>query len=215
MNKLLKNQQGQGIIELLIAIFVIIMGVAAILALSISTIIAGQESISRVEASNLAREGVEVVRSIRDSNWLKIEAGELTASDWDDGLYEVRDYDAVAEFYPDNDPDTGALGDGGNWKLDYSDTDYTLYRLRSGDYQGVYVHAGYIHDGYGAGDPSAYTRRIYTYPICSVDHLAVDIGLSCAVGDKIGLKVQSIVEWQERGRTHSVTVEENLYNWKL
>lgn len=213
MNKLLKNQQGQGIVELLIAIFVIIMGVAAILALSISTIIAGQESISRVEASNLAREGVEVARSIRDSNWLKIEAGELTASNWDDGLYEIigSNYDAVAEFYPEDDPDTPLFdGDGGNWKLDYSDTDYTLYRLSSGDYQGVYVHAGY-----GEGDASAYSRRIYTYPICD-DHVAVDIGSSCdSPSDKIGIKVQSIVEWQERGRTHSVTVEENLYNWKL
>ena len=73
----------------------------------------GQESESRVIAANLVREGIEVVRSIRDSNWLACTSwtnqqcdtwdysddGDLN-NDLEDRLN--KDYSAIAVFDTDN-----------------------------------------------------------------------------------------------------------------
>lgn len=62
---------GQTLIETVIAIFVILVGVAGALILVFSSTRAGVTAKNRIVAANLAREGIEVVRNIRDTNWLE------------------------------------------------------------------------------------------------------------------------------------------------
>lgn len=67
----MKNQQGQTLIETIVAAFILSMGIGAALglanyALSVSTNIRNQTI-----AMGLAREGVEVVKNVRDTNWLR------------------------------------------------------------------------------------------------------------------------------------------------
>ena len=100
---------GQSLIELVVAISVILIGVVSTLVLSLTTIRGGKASEMQVVATNLAREGIEVVRQKRDSNWLEIESSSLPSSQWDQGLKNGNDYTAIARF----DASTSS------WTLDY------------------------------------------------------------------------------------------------
>lgn len=73
------NQQGFSLIEVIIAIFVITIGIVAVVNLVSSAIGSVAISESQVIATNLCQEGLEVVRNIRDSNW---KIGES----WNNGL---------------------------------------------------------------------------------------------------------------------------------
>lgn len=70
MNKILKKQRGESIIESLIAIMIIMTSLVGIMVLFSGNIKANQSTKNRIIAINLAREGIEAVRFIRDSNWL-------------------------------------------------------------------------------------------------------------------------------------------------
>ncbi len=68
--KHLKNK-GFSLLEVLIAIFIITIGIIGAVSLvnySISSVAVGK---SQIITSNLVQEGMEIVRSIRDSNWLE------------------------------------------------------------------------------------------------------------------------------------------------
>ena len=61
--------------EAIIAVGIIVTVIITALGLGIYTTRVGRTSQNRIIAMNLAREGIEVVRNIRDSNWLKREQG--------------------------------------------------------------------------------------------------------------------------------------------
>jgi len=65
-----KFKDGQTLIETITAVTIISMSLVAILSLGTISIYYGTQSKEEVIASNLAREGIEIVRTIRDSNWL-------------------------------------------------------------------------------------------------------------------------------------------------
>jgi len=84
----------------------------------------------------------------------------------------------------------------GYWQGDYNDSSLTSYndsflKLES---DGFY--------GYGEGIQTPFKRKIHIEQITDQD------------GKKIGIKVVVEVSWKERGRTHSVKAQENLYNWQ-
>lgn len=88
------SRQSQTLLEAILAIGVILVAVFSSTTLIVSTVTAGQSSEDKILAGNLAREGIEVVRGIRDSNWIK-RAQNITAVDWDTGL---TNGDHIAEF---------------------------------------------------------------------------------------------------------------------
>lgn len=61
---------GQGLLEAIIAIGIILTATVASLTLIVSSIEASHGVRERLIAMNLAREGMEVVHQVRDSNWL-------------------------------------------------------------------------------------------------------------------------------------------------
>lgn len=65
-----KSQSGQSLIETIIAIAILTSALTAGLGLTIYAFSSFTTSQSQIVASSLAREGVEVVRMMRDSNWL-------------------------------------------------------------------------------------------------------------------------------------------------
>lgn len=81
-----KNGAGFTIIEVLIAVAVITIGILGILVIIHQTIAYMALSSSRLVATYLAQEGMEIVRNIRDTNW-------LNARSWNDGLNQ-GDYEA-------------------------------------------------------------------------------------------------------------------------
>ena len=65
------NKNGQGLIEVIVSIAIIITGILGALTLATVSIRSGTESREKVQASLLVQEGIEVVKNIRDTNWIK------------------------------------------------------------------------------------------------------------------------------------------------
>ena len=68
--KLLKNKKGFTLLEIIIAMGVIISVLTSALVLITLTVNSTKASRSRIIAISLSQEGLEIVRNIRDSNWL-------------------------------------------------------------------------------------------------------------------------------------------------
>jgi len=167
------NQRGQGLLEMITALSVILTGVLSIISLAMSQSQAYQDATYRLVASSLAWEGIEAVRSIRDSNWLS------SSSNWDAGLVSGGE-DVTA---------TPILG-GDSWSLDWVPND-----IGKPETQIFYNNGLYTHESSSVSLPY--------YRLIKVNSEGVD-----------KKDVVSEVRWQERGRWHSVEVEEWLYNWR-
>lgn len=82
--RVLKGNRGFTLLEVLVAIFVIIIGVTGavnLISYTVSGVVIGK---SQIIATNLAQEGIEIVRNIRDSNWIEQRSDPGLA--WNDGL---------------------------------------------------------------------------------------------------------------------------------
>jgi len=69
--------------EVIVAIFVIVVGLVGVLSLVSQTIFSSTVSKDKLIAAYLAQEGIEIVRNIRDTNWIEAES---YTNDWDEGL---------------------------------------------------------------------------------------------------------------------------------
>lgn len=96
----MNTQSGQTLIETLVASFILVMGISAALGLATYSLGATTNIRQQTIALGLSREGIEVVKNIRDTNWLK---GTLTAD-----CYDFLSGDSVAYCYRDwLNPDSG------------------------------------------------------------------------------------------------------------
>ncbi len=91
-------KKGFTLLEVIIAIFIIAVGIVGAFGSLSQTLSSANIVSSRLVAAFLAQEGIEIVRNIRDGNWL-----EKPTVPWDDGL---------------------AAGD---WKADYSSSSLSPY----------------------------------------------------------------------------------------
>jgi type II secretory pathway pseudopilin PulG len=64
------NQAGQTLIETLVASMVLVMGISAAVGLSAYALGASSNVNKQLIANGLAREGIEAVKNMRDTNWL-------------------------------------------------------------------------------------------------------------------------------------------------
>lgn len=67
-----KNKKGFSILEVLAAVFVLSIGITAVLSLMSNSISNSVDSRNSIIASALAQEGAELVRNIRDNNFLGV-----------------------------------------------------------------------------------------------------------------------------------------------
>ena len=78
----IKNKtKGVSLIETLVAIFVLTVGIVGAFSLSMNIISFTNYNSNKLIASYLAQEGVELVRNIRDSNWLDNDNNDALPSD--------------------------------------------------------------------------------------------------------------------------------------
>lgn len=124
------RKNGFTLLEVIITLFVVIVGVVAVYIASQQSLFYTQNSISQLTAAYLAQEGIEIVRNIRDTNW-------LNNRNWDTGL-------------------TACEASSGGCEADYGDgslspSGATLIPLNL-ETTGFY--------GYNSGTPTRFTRRI-------------------------------------------------------
>lgn len=148
------------LIEVIIAIFILTVGTVGAFSLIQRTIALTSISSSRLTAAYLAQGGMEIVRNIRDSNYLQ----ELS---WD----------------------TGLTGCSSGCEADYNDSALSADLGRF-----LKIDGGFYN--YDIGTDTIFKRKITLIP-------GVDI-----------LEVSTEVSWQERGRSHQVTAQTKLYNWR-
>lgn len=70
MKQNLEIKKGFTIIEVIVAIFVIVTGFVGVLSLVTQTVSSATYSKDKLIAAYLAQEGIEIVRNIRDTNWI-------------------------------------------------------------------------------------------------------------------------------------------------
>jgi len=171
------NNRGFTLIECLVAIFLITFGVGGAMSVVNQTTAFTQVASSRLVAAYLAQEGIEIVRNIRDTNFLKIHKG-IGGIDWNAGLTDCAggcyNFDYRSQTIPDN------LNCNGKNYLKF-ENDFYKCSL--------------------APDSQNLQRKIIIQ-LESEPYYEVDI-----------LKVRVLVSWEERGRTHQVIAQENLYPW--
>lgn len=132
-----KSLTGFTLLELLIAIFVITVGLVGGLSAILQALSLSRFSSSKLTAAYLAQEGIEIVRNIRDTNWLE---ARTAANAWDEGLTGCSG---------------GCIAD---YKHSYgpSLTDPTL-PVFAGQYLNVDASGFY---SYAAGTPTKFKRKI-------------------------------------------------------
>mgnify|MGYP001557849479 CR=1 FL=1 len=79
LGKLIKNNKGFTLLETIVAVGVIMIGLVAVLTLINNSLFYVSLIKDRLIAANLNSEGLEVVKNIRDNNWLQNRA-------WNNGL---------------------------------------------------------------------------------------------------------------------------------
>lgn len=201
---ILKNKKGQSLMEVMVAIGIITTGLFSVWALFLSNFSGEQEARSRIIAVNLGREGVEAIKNIRDSNWLRIDNGDDI--DWNHGL----DGDGTAIVI-------NLLS--GPIILDYG-IDTPINSLDDGRTK-LYLNDGfYTHSSLGR--PTAYRRLIFLTPLCCADAGPSDLqcddyDISSVCGEAemtVGYKVESKVRWEVNDNIRELVVEDELYNWR-
>jgi len=92
LGKLNKNNKGFTLLETIVATGLIVVGLVAALALITNSLFYVSNIHDRLAAASLTAEGIEVVRNIRDNNWLQNKV-------WNNGLangdYQVA-YNSIA-----------------------------------------------------------------------------------------------------------------------
>lgn len=190
-------------VEMIIAIGIILTSTIATATLLLSTTSLGLDSQNKTIATNFAREGVEIVRSVRDGNWLKRAANV---------------YDGAAATAPTVQwNDSGLTNDG-------------LKRLGENVSGDNYTHVKAIYDVTNQRwllAPSVGSESIYwctdhysqSAAGCTMTKYSRDIFITkntepLSVGNVDYLNIISTVSWSSPGGARKVSVEERLYDWK-
>lgn len=204
-------RKGFSLAEAVVAIAVLLVGVVSIISLGIAATGQARQTKAHGVATELAREGVEVFRGMRDGNWLISEDGGTPVS-----LTSGTDYTAVLEW--NSTPNT--------WTLDYSADSlgncgggFDCTRIYEQDVS-PYAYAQFNAPPVGWTE-TQYQRLLQLFPICrsttyeDIETLLNADGLTCAAGDEqVGQRVISTVQWTENGVTKTSQVETQLYDWK-
>lgn len=218
--------RGQGLLEAMLAIGMILLGLGAILTLTLQNISASAASGQQLAGAQLAREAIEAVRAVRDGNWLVAGNSDPTRA-WDKGLADDPacltpcngawvGFDA-APSVPN--PTTLGLTFVGTRDVDdASHAQLVVYRHRTS-----YEWAQFA----SAPDPNyylatGYQRLVLLDPVClNSGTTSVEVGSpSCSGGaTKIGLRVEAEVSWPATGvfgsgQRRQLKQVEYLYNWR-
>lgn len=223
----IKSDAGFTLLEGIIALGVITTGLMVGLTLALSNLMASQDNERRAIGANLAREGIEVVRNIRDSNWLKRDLNMTHVGGTYDGvLYSWDDLTDAGGIAMDRDflittvsgdPLTYELEDTSIANIDgCTASGVTECRVKYDPNTGIYAS--------DSGSNTLFNRLITIQDICWNDEGNLEStaapGVGCDVNYvKVGMLVISSVRYVSSPGTvneinHDIVAKERLYNWR-
>jgi hypothetical protein len=193
-------------LEAIIASGILVTAIASSLTLTQSAISGEKDSETTIVAVNLAREAIEVVHGIRDSNWLE-------GSAFDDGLVGVGDDHVGAPYF---DPALGA------WTIGFAADDasspeavvYTYPSDAGPAVEGLMLQA----DVQPPGTVGTAFRRVVTLaPMCEDGLGGYEIkadGEGCGAAPKIGIQASATVTWSVSNRPKTEQAVVQLFDWR-
>lgn len=208
----MRTSPGQTLLEAVVAIGIILTAVIGSSTLIVSSITAGRASQNRTEAANYAREGIEIIRSMRDSNWLKIEQNEYsipltvppTLPTWNTGLSNggyILTYTTGSGW--------GLVGCSGG----LCTTGNTGIYLTVNSGRTMYNQYSSLVACSTAPGTSSCTATKYRRVI-TITQATDDLGNGSGPDDQTYLQVQSTVNWTARVSPTTLTSQIRLYDWK-
>jgi len=186
-----KALTGFTLLETLVAIFVITVGLMGVMTVLQMTMFLTSISSSRLTAVYLAQEGIEIVRNIRDTNWLQAR-DPMKNSPWDDGL--------VCAAPPCD------------WQADYTTITFTnttdFEKCTDSGYNCYAYNEALLKSDGGFFNYTSVTETKFKRKIT----ITAPATPECPAADCRSVKVEVI--WSEKGKPYNFSAQENLYNWR-
>jgi prepilin-type N-terminal cleavage/methylation domain-containing protein len=205
-----KKRDGFTLIEALIAMAVLLVAIVGSVSLITRGLFDFQFSKNKLVAANLAQEGVEIIRAIRENNVLC------------DGLNGT-----AQEYKWDRHPSgSGNLG-GENYTIDITNTlpmtcpdapaaTITMPQIGGSCGQKLLIDANGVYN-YNDGTPTIFSRCVH---VCSpptpgkICWTGSDDDPDGGIPNPHQMDIVSVVTWEERGNTKDITVRERVYDWR-
>jgi len=149
--KFYQPEKGQTLVETMVAIFILVMGITAALGLAIYSFNASSLVNKQLAAMGLAREGMEAVKNMRDTNWLQSVQFDPTCNcylNWQQGYYNIEPNGTqtyTLDFIPLSSP---------YWQLSQQSTNFRL------SYDANATNGRLYYPNTSGGTASDYYRRI-------------------------------------------------------
>lgn len=183
------NSGGFTLLETVIALGVILGGIIGPYTLATRGVVSSSSAKQKLIAFNLAQEGIELVRHMRENNVIADEA-------WDEG---------IGEGCGGGPWQIGVVKEDGSLGELECDRDLPLYYYES---LSLYNQSSQLFGVLGA--PTPFKRKIeIKHPIP-----ASDPEYTPGINPTQQMLVRSIVEWQHRSITQRVVLDEIMFNWE-
>jgi len=214
------DKRGFTLIELVIASGIFIFGIMGAFSLALANLNTSRENINRVLAANLSREGLELIRNIRDSNWLRIDsnadsggASGIQPYSWDYYLKNPSNPNDMFAIVDYNDANPSVICSG-TTDINNCMNICSANDSSANDSCRLYINGGFYERG-GSGSATNLYRLIQIQGICMDSGLESVVDSSvCAVGEKIGIRVTSRVSWFKGSELKHLDAVEDMYNWR-
>ncbi len=212
-----KNGAGFTLIEIIIAIFILSFAIVGIFTAFSIVLILTSDAVDRLTATYLTQEGIEIVRNIRDTNWLNMDLHPDLGYTWD---RELTGCDISGN------PLGGCRAD---YKTGTGDTgEFPIYLWAGTDVDYLYINnenGFYDYNKTNLSTATKFKRRIIITPLADTDvegksdHiLKVIVETSwdrkaTILNDLVMAGSADPADSSKCNPSNCVTAEETLYNW--
>lgn len=183
--KIFKNQRASLMVESVVALALIIISLLGIVNLLTKSFYFNFETYNRFIATNLAIEGIEILKNIIDTN---IATNTLNWENFNEGIYQI-DYSSftlpASYFAYSNNVDKNFFKN--NVSINFLKFDSTTLKYN-----------------YTNGRNTNFKRLV------ALKYLSYN----SSTPDKKIIKVNSYVYWIYKGREYLINLEDNFYNWR-
>lgn len=177
------------LIETIVAVSILMLALPAALTVASRSITLASYSKDQIIATYLAQEGLEIIRNKRDQNMLKIAAGTLDSSQWNDGFMNgvCMGLQCRVDYGPGN---TLSPSEPLIQKCISNPCTIVLNRNTADN--------SYSHASGGTWVPTKFSRYVQTDNIPAIPN---------------EIRVTSVVTYATHGVDKTITLRENLTNW--